>query len=597
MKGSMPMKRSSILRNTFFAQLIAFIISSLTQSIGSLIDGVVIGQFLGTESIAAFGIVNPLITTFSVFGAIVSTGSRTRYTRLIGEGKKKDAQSIFSLSCILSIGFATVLMAIILPFASPIAKVLGASGNAANLLPKATDYLIGIAIGLPAMNAMKTLSGYMAIDNDRHLPAIASAVMTVTDVVLDLAVVFVFHGDTFEMGLATSLSYYAGVLVLLMHFLKKNTFLRFSVRYLKWKETGGIIVHGLPSGVCRVSNTLRSTFMNMLLSVIASTAAIAAYSVHRQSDSFLNPITLGMAETVAVLAGVLMGEENRAKLKKLLLISVEATFAVTLGFALLMYLFAPQFSALFIKDNPEAMQMSVTAVRCYAIGMPFYGLNVIYQCYLQGIGESKMSLTAGFLLEAGFLMLSAGIMANFIGADAVWYAFPVTQVLMLIFYAIMIKVYSHRLRIRDRSLMDKIILMPDHFGVSEDEEMEKSIYSMDEVVELSRDIWDFCEARGCDKKRKFLLALSVEELAGNIIKHGFSNDDKEHSIDVRIVKNGDDYTLRVRDDCPVFDPVKQLELFNDEDPSRHIGLRMISNLAKDFQYNSFFKLNNLVIKV
>ena len=40
MKGSMPMKRSSILRNTFFAQLIAFIISSLTQSIGSLIDGV-----------------------------------------------------------------------------------------------------------------------------------------------------------------------------------------------------------------------------------------------------------------------------------------------------------------------------------------------------------------------------------------------------------------------------------------------------------------------------------------------------------------------------------------------------------------------------
>lgn len=145
--------------------------------------------------------------------------------------------------------------------------------------------------------------------------------------------------------------------------------------------------------------------------------------------------------------------------------------------------------------------------------------------------------------------------------------------------------------------MDKIILMPDHFGVSEDEEMEKSIYSMDEVVELSRDIWDFCEARGCDKKRKFLLALSVEELAGNIIKHGFSNDDKEHSIDVRIVKNGDDYTLRVRDDCPVFDPVKQLELFNDEDPSRHIGLRMISNLAKDFQYNSFFKLNNLVIKV
>ncbi len=178
-----------------------------------------------------------------------------------------------------------------------------------------------------------------------------------------------------------------------------------------------------------------------------------------------------------------------------------------------------------------------------------------------------------------------------------WCAFPVTQVLMLIFYGVIIKVYSHRLRIRHRSLMDKIIVMPDHFGVPEDEEMEKSIYSMDDVMELSQGIWDFCETHSCDEKRKFLLSLSVEELAGNIIKHGFSNDGKMHSIDVRIVKKGDDYTLCVRDDCPVFDPVKQLELFNDEDPSRHIGLRMISNSAKDFQYNSFFKPNNLVIKI
>lgn len=103
---------NSILRSNFFAQFIAFVISSLSQTIGSLVDGNIIGQFLGTDSIATFGIVNPLLTTFSVVGAIVSTGSRTRYTRLIGEGKKKDAQSLFSLSCILSVGFAALLMII-----------------------------------------------------------------------------------------------------------------------------------------------------------------------------------------------------------------------------------------------------------------------------------------------------------------------------------------------------------------------------------------------------------------------------------------------------------------------------------------------------
>ena len=49
-----------IIRNTFVASCAAFIISSLTTSVGSLIDGVVIGQFLGVDATAAFGLVSPL---------------------------------------------------------------------------------------------------------------------------------------------------------------------------------------------------------------------------------------------------------------------------------------------------------------------------------------------------------------------------------------------------------------------------------------------------------------------------------------------------------------------------------------------------------
>ena len=51
----------SIIRNTFYIQLTAFILLSLSSSVGAMIDGVVIGQFLGVDSIAAFGIINPLM--------------------------------------------------------------------------------------------------------------------------------------------------------------------------------------------------------------------------------------------------------------------------------------------------------------------------------------------------------------------------------------------------------------------------------------------------------------------------------------------------------------------------------------------------------
>jgi len=120
---------------------------------------------------------------------------------------------------------------------------------------------------------------------------------------------------------------------------------------------------------------------------------------------------------------------------------------------------------------------------------------------------------------------------------------------------------------------------------------------MKDVVALSKAVWNFCNTHGCDNKRRYLISLSVEELAGNIIKHGFSHDKKHHSIDVRVVKNDDDYIVRIRDDCPIFDPVKQLELYSDEDLMNHFGLRMIISMAKDVQYTCVFKLNNLTVRV
>lgn len=589
--------KSRIIRNTFYAQLAVFILSSLTSSVGSLVDGVIIGRYLGVDSMAAFGVITPLLIVFALAGTMVSSGARNRFTRLVGEGKLAEARGVFSMSCVLSVGFAAVLMLVMLVFAGPITVFLGATGNAASLLPKARRYLIGIAVGLPAMNAMKILTGYMPLDNDRNLPVIASIVLTAVDIVLDLLVAFVLHGDTLEMGLATSISYYCALAVLLTHFRKKNILLRFSLQNIPWREAGRILRHGLPVGFCRLGNTLRSTFMNRLLAVLASSAAIAAYSVHRQADSFLNPVTIGMADTVALLAGVLLGEEDRPMMKRLLLVSVQATLVLTLGLSVVTWFFAPQFAGMYIRDDAEALRLSVRAVRCYAVGMPLYGLNLIYFNYFQGIGKSLLSSVSGFLSEAGFLMLSAWALSRWLGADAVWAAFPVTQVLMLLYYSLVIPIEDRRLRVRHKNLWDRVLLLPDSFDVPEDARLDRCITTMDAVTRLSQEVWDFCDRHGCDSRRRYLMSLSVEEMAGNVIQHGFTGDRKKHSIDVRILKKGEDYIVRIRDDCFFFDPLERLRLYSEDDPSHHMGLRMIIHTAKDVRYTCILKLNNLLIRI
>ena len=91
-----------------------------------------------------------------------------------------------------------------------------------------------------------------------------------------------------------------------------------------------------------------------------------------------------------------------------------------------------------------------------------------------------------------------------------------------------------------------------------------------------------------------MIALAIEEMTNNIITYGFS-DGKSHSIDIRIIKNSDSILLRIRDNCRNFDPVKYLELHQEDDPFSHIGIRMVMKLVKDARYETSLGLNNLVL--
>ena len=57
---------------------------------------------------------------------------------------------------------------------------------------------------------------------------------------------------------------------------------------------------------------------------------------------------------------------------------------------------------------------------------------------------------------------------------------------------------------------------------------------MEEVALVSRQVQNFCTKKGIDARRSYLAALMIEEMAGNIVSHGFHKDLKQHSVDLRV---------------------------------------------------------------
>ena len=93
-----------------------------------------------------------------------------------------------------------------------------------------------------------------------------------------------------------------------------------------------------------------------------------------------------------------------------------------------------------------------------------------------------------------------------------------------------------------------------------------------------------------------LLYTAPVPYADSILLAGFSLD-AENSVDLRMIKKGDEWILRIRDNCIAFDPKRWMEIHHPKDPASNIGIRMVYGMAKDVQHVNAMQLNNLTIRV
>ena len=78
--------------------------------------------------------------------------------------------------------------------------------------------------------------------------------------------------------------------------------------------------------------------------------------------------------------------------------------------------------------------------------------------------------------------------------------------------------------------------------------------------------------------------------------HGFTKDRKKrHTIDIFTGLEKEKISIRIKDDCIMFDPLKRLET-SDEIES-NIGIRLVKNMASSMYYQTAFGLNVLNIEI
>ena len=574
--------------------MVAFIAANLVTALGPTIDSIFVGSYYQVDDVAAIGLTHFLLVGYRTLAAsIITRGAHVIVSRKIGAGNKEDANKYFSLSIMMCFFVSVAIALFSIIFSNNIAALLGARGSMAYLMKPTSDYLIGYCLGLPFFTLANILTPFLQMDGDYDLVTAHSVVLTVVDIAADYYVVKVMHGGLLMIGLATSLSHFAAFLVTLSHFFLRKSIFRFSLKGVKLSQGVEILETGAPTGVVKLSNTVSGILINNMLAVYVASDAIAALSAGNQIMKFCFSLWLGAASTLLSFSSMFFGEEDKKALESVQKIAIRKGFQCTLPAAAAIFVFAGPLTGLFLRNGDAAtLAMGAESIRFFALSMPFNVLIYSSQFYFISAGRRPFANLYSFILEFAIPVPLTFLLLNTIGYRGAWVTKPVANLL-----AVLVAVVYFQLQ-RGDTFREKMLLVPENFGAEPGRELIFRGDSMTDVMGISGIAIPFALENGANEKQARMLSLAVEELAGNIVEHGFA-DGKPHHVDLRMLAKDDGLILRLRDDCKRFDPVEKYrtDLQFSKDPEHGVAIRVMIKLARDIKYTGQYGMNNLIIRI
>ncbi|MBR5343255.1 MAG: ATP-binding protein [Oscillospiraceae bacterium] len=561
-------------------------------SVNGIVSSYFASNYVGVDAMSAVGLYSPISMFLNSVSLIMVGGSVILCGKYLGRNRQDDLQRVFSLALFLAPMLAAVLTVLFLFFGLfDLTGILTGDEKVRLLFNR---YLLGQAIGLIPLLLGNAIVPFLSIESKSRHTMFASLIYILANIIFNFLFVQLLHMEAFGLALASSLGLWFFLAVEVQPFLAGKTHLRIRLQKLRWKDAFLLYKTGLPGAASNSYQTLRGFIVNYLLDVFVGSVGISAFAAANNLLSIFWSVPVGMMAVSRLLFSVSIGEEDRQTLTDVMRVMFRRFLPLMGAICVLLVLCAEPLTRIFFRDPAEPVyMMTVWGLRLLPLCMPLSIILMHFISYSQSFGRTGLvyllAALDGVICVAGFTAL----LIRFIGMNSVY----ISNFLNGVVTTLVIVGYAWIKKKRFPRNMDELMVVPDDFGARADERLDLSVRSMEDVVSVAERVQTFCLARGVDARRAYLAGLSMEEMAGNVVDHGFRKDKKSHSVDVRVVHKDDVVILRIKDDCVPFDPGERQQLTEGDDITKNIGIRMVFKIARDVQYQNILGLNVLTISI
>ena len=407
-------------------------------SMYSIVDGIVVSNFVGSQGLSAINIVYPVLNVCMALAFMLAAGSNAIMGKKMGEGKVHEANSFMSLTVIINVAAIIVLTAIFLMWDEKIYMMLGSDEE---LLPYCIEYGRIIVLGGPVWVMQVLFQSYLVTADRPHMGLWLSVGAGAANIVLDVLFVGFFKMGMAGAAIASVSGMMIGGLVPLTVFFNKKSLLHFEKPVWKGREFLKALGNGSSEMVSNLASAVTTTLFNLQMMALIGEKGVAAISAILYLQFIFLAVFFGFVSGISPVISYNYGAGSKENIQKTFKISMKIVIIFSVVMFALAEIFNRGLALVFASKDSALSELMVYGFRIIAVSILFSGLNIFASGFFTALNNGRVSalisIMRTFVLEAGALIL----LPEFFGIDGVWWALPVAEILAALIAVIMIMRY------------------------------------------------------------------------------------------------------------------------------------------------------------
>ncbi|MBE6015503.1 MAG: MATE family efflux transporter [Lachnospiraceae bacterium] len=379
-----------------FAFMLPFMLSNALQVLYSVVDMIIVGQFVGKSGLAAVAQGSQIVNFAVMFFMGFSQGGQTLIAQTLGAGKKerlnKEIGTLFTAIFLLGCVFTVILVL-------PREGILTLINMPEEGFDMAMSYVLICGGGLIFTAGYNCVSSVLRGMGDSKRPFIFITISSVVNLILDLLFTGAWGWGVPGAAAATIIGQAVSFIISIIHLYKKREAFGFDFKLSSFKMDRGYLAtitkQGIPQAVQNAIVNISMVFVSAMVNSIGVTAA-ATFGVGIKIDDVCTRISVGVQFATAPMIGQNYAAKKFDRVKKTVYWSWIFAGIYTAVFIAYYLPFGDTLFALFTSD---ADVIAMSSQFRYAIFVEFIFLVIMRGTngLLQGIGYANLSLILGII--------------------------------------------------------------------------------------------------------------------------------------------------------------------------------------------------------